>query len=551
MNSDAILMEFAVIEKRIVRMKKSILGLTLLLTILLLAACGGSDPTPTPVPPTATTAPPPPPTAALPTAEPTQESSGSMVDGMDHTPDPNLVNITWAWERRDPNGNSSPPITVSNGQNYTLVFNEDGTFAAKVDCNQANGRYATDTSGGIFMEIGPSTMAACGEGSHANDMMNIFGGAVQDYQIEGNGQVLMLKWAAGGPIDYYRNVTTVDLPDAADGAATGTVTAPDGVFLRTGPGSNYPYVGAAPYGDSGEIIGVSTDGNWWLADAPALPGGQVWVAAEFIEATNTENVPVVAAPAVEPTLTGIPWQWVSTTDPAQGTVAVNDPLRYIVLFNTDGTANIQADCNMVQASYTTDNSNIAITLGASTMAACPSDSLESQFLSQLGNAAIYFIEGGNLYLDLPADSGTMQFTPQGSAASQPGTPAGEADGSTLYLASFGAQGAEQPVLAGTQITASFSDIQVTGNAGCNNYSGTLTPVDDHFTVGQLITTRKQCAEPAGVMEQEQAYLAGLAATGGYVWDQSLVNGTSMITTGQIFYTMPDGGAGIMNFTSSP
>ena len=486
-------------------------------------------------------------------AESSSDSTGTgwMVDEFEHTPDPNLVNVTWAWESRDPNGNDVPAISVADAQNYTLFFNEDGSFTARIDCNQASGRYATHDNGGIFMELGPSTLAACGDGSLANEMMGIFGGAVQDYRIEDDGQVLVLSWAAGGPIDYYRNIASVDLPEPAEGAATGTVIAPDGVFLRTGPGTNYPYVGAAPFGDSGEIIGVSQDSQWWLADAPNLPVGQVWVAADFVDAQNTDSVPVVAAPPLEPKLTGIPWQWVSTIDPAQGTAAVSDPSRYLVLFNEDGTANIQADCNTVQATYTTDGSSVTITPGASTMAACPPDSLESQFLSQLNSVAIYFIEGGNLYLDLQADSGTMRFAPQGAAAPNPDAPAGEADGSTLYLVSFGPADAQRPVLAGTQITASFSDQNVSGNASCNNYSATLTPVNDYFTVGPIIATRKICSEPAGVMEQEQAYLAALEGTGGYQWEQQLVNGTTVVTSGQIFYTLPDDTAGAMSFVSSP
>lgn len=511
------------------------------LIILLIAACGGTDPTATPETATEVSA----------TAAPTEVAAetGSMVDQFEHTPDPNLIDKTWQWQRRAQDGNDL--FSIMESENYSLTFSEDGSFTAQIDCNQASGRYATHDNGSIFMELGPSTLAACGEGSLANEMMGIFGGAVQDYRIEDGGQTLIFNWAAGGPIDTYRNIATVDLPQPAAGVATGTVTAPDGIFLRTGPGSNYPYVGAAPFGDSGELIGVSRDGQWWLADAPNLSVGQVWVAADFVDAQNTDNVPVVAAPSLEPALTGIPWQWVSTTDPAQGTVATSDPGRYLILFNEDGRANIQADCNTVQATYTTDGSNITITPGASTMAACPPDSLESQFLSQLSSSAIYFIEGGNLYLDLPADSGTMRFAPQGAAAPNPDAPAGKADGSTLYLISFGPADAQQPVLAGTQITASFGDQNVSGNAGCNNYSGTLAPVNDYFTVGPIITTRKTCNEPASVMEQEQAYLAALEGTGGYQWEQQLVNGTTLVTSGQIFYTLPDDTAGVMNFVSSP
>ena len=90
----------------------------------------------------------------------------------------------------------------------------------------------------------------------------------------------------------------IELPPADAGEATGTVIAPDGVFLRTGPGTEYPYIGAAPFETTGEIVGVSEDGLWWAFNAPNLPDapdGRVWASATFIEATNAENVPVIPA----------------------------------------------------------------------------------------------------------------------------------------------------------------------------------------------------------------------------------------------------------------
>lgn len=184
------------------------------------------------------------------------------------------------------------------------------------------------------------------------------------------------------------------------------------------------------------------------------------------------------------------------------------------------------------------------------MVACPPDSQDAQFMNQLSNAAIYFIDGGNLYIDLFADAGTMRFVPQGSPPPSPDAPSGEVDGSTFYLVSFGALGQEQAVISGTQITAVFVNNQITGNAGCNNYSGTLTPVDNFFVVDGIITTRMFCAEPAGVMDQEQAYLAGLGNITGYQWQQGVVNDVAVVTNGTIFYNLPDGSAGIMNFVSS-
>ena len=143
----------------------------------------------------------------VPQEAPPAQGSGSFLDSMEHTPDPNLVNKTWAWERRDPNGNQSPEINVPNPENYTLTFAEDGTFSARLDCNNATGRYASSALGGsqasIFMELGPSQMAFCGEDSLDTAMMNMFGPA-QVYQYEEDGSVVAFIWVAGGPIDYFR-----------------------------------------------------------------------------------------------------------------------------------------------------------------------------------------------------------------------------------------------------------------------------------------------------------------------------------------------------------
>ena len=803
----------------------------LVVLAMVIAACGGQDaveaePTlevadvpATDVPPTEA-----PPTEVSPTeVPPTEEAavedvpeSASPLETMEHDPDPDLVNITWEWDRRDPNGNEVPEIIVPNPEKYTLFFNEDGIFNATLDCNNANGSYKTPTPGDIFMELGPMTMAACEEGSLADDMANIFGPA-QSYRFEEDGDVLIMVWAAGGPLDYFRNaevviegeeevegipedaiemdlqglaesyswqvipaspipqgpggkgfpphilltfdgaspedvipssgpymyifptqayinmylasgnsivadqvakleqliataegrqdlpespmpllpppnsfmdrwvqyldlnfgvgegvryvsdspfrqdkgawtnettgyyyqgLTTdgtfyvslfwpvsteslpdtsedvsedvqsaaqepetsaayqqqtkdalnalppsgwdpdlasldammesltfptpeaaaeeeeetpvgddeeVDLPEPSDGAATGTVTAPDGVFVRTGPGTEYPEVGAAPFGEIGTIVGVSEDGEWWAVEAPVTPetpDGIGWVSAQYIDANNAENVPVITAAELQPSLTGKTWQWVSLADP-EGMTAVPAPSSYTILFNEDGTANIKADCNQVGATYTTEGSNISITLGPSTLAACSPESLDQVFLDGLINAAIYFFEEADLYMDLNADGGTMRFSATSGTAPIPPTDTEEGDAAPLNLVSFGPIGSEQAIIPGSQITAFFSDTEVSGFAGCNDYSAALTTVDDYFTVGPIATTQKLCSEPAGIMEQESAYLAALGGTSGYQWEEQLVNDAILVTAGQVYYVLTDGTSGVLNFITTP
>jgi heat shock protein HslJ len=49
--------------------------------------------------------------------------------------------------------------------NYTIEFNEDGTFSAKADCNQVSGTYTIQDNGVLTIVPGPSTLAFCGEES--------------------------------------------------------------------------------------------------------------------------------------------------------------------------------------------------------------------------------------------------------------------------------------------------------------------------------------------------------------------------------------------------
>jgi hypothetical protein len=53
------------------------------------------------------------------------------------------------------------------------------------------------------------------------------------------------------------------------------------------------------------------------------------------------------------------------------------------------------------------------------------------------------------------------------------------------------------------------------------------------------------------MEQEQAYLAALGGTSGYNWEEQLVNDTALVTAGQVFYVLPNGTSGVLNYVTVP
>ena len=458
-------------------------------------------------------------------------------------PEPELTGTVWQWVSL-----ASPvaETAVADPTRYTITFNEDGSAAIKADCNNVVASYVRDGRS-LTITPGPTTTAACPEDSLGEQFVASLSAAAIYFFLDG--ELYLDLFADSGTLRFVAQ-EMVELAEALDpDAPQGTVTAPDGVFLRSGPGTEFPYVGTAPFGASGLIIGRSANGQWWLVDAPNLPGSQVWVSARFAETVNTDDVPVVEAPALSPALLGVTWQWVSLTTPVEE-ILVNDPGRYTIRFNADGTAGIRADCNTAQATFTTNDSAITIFLGPTTLMACPPDSLDQQFLAGLNNAAIFFFRGSDLYLDMFADGGTLRFIAQRSADSgatvttpEAGELVTSALGLEFQVVSFGPLGAVQPVLAGTTITAVFGDTDISGTAGCNNYSGPRNPVNNFFTIGPIATTLRLCDDP--IMQQEQAYLTALESLTGYQWRSQLVDGAQAVTAGQLFYAV-DGVNGVIN-----
>jgi heat shock protein HslJ len=75
-----------------------------------------------------------------------------------------LTGKAWQWTASTTKVPASQSV-VPDPQNYTITFNTDGTFSAKVDCNNMAGQYTTTSSGGLTIRPGPMTLAACGADS--------------------------------------------------------------------------------------------------------------------------------------------------------------------------------------------------------------------------------------------------------------------------------------------------------------------------------------------------------------------------------------------------
>jgi heat shock protein HslJ len=102
------------------------------------------------------------------------------------------------------------------------------------------------------------------------------------------------------------------------------------------------------------------------------------------------------------------WRWEGVLA-ASDKVVVDQPERYTLEIQPGGKALVRADCNRGSATYKMDGRGFSIKLGAMTRAACPADSLSDRFLKALESAVSQRTRGENLFLDLPAERGTLKF----------------------------------------------------------------------------------------------------------------------------------------------
>lgn len=341
-----------------------------------------------------------------------------------------LVGTTWQWIDLQM-ANVSEAVTPPEA--YTIVFNADGSVNIQADCNTAFGQY-TAADGSVTITVGGVTRAMCPPESRSQQFLDLLG-QVTTYNVTAEG------WLELFTVDGYR--LTFQYPPAPQPTLTGTTWQ----WVQTvTPTETIVAVDPARY-----TITFNDDGSFaWQVDCNSGGGGFTMDAAtnaltigpgmmtlmgcpedtqdfQFQQITNAvvyyfvdgnlylelaDGAGVMqlqAAPAPEPALTGTTWQWQQTVTPVE-TIVASDPASYTVLFNDDGSYALQADCNSGGGAYTVDGQSISIGPTALTMMACPEGSQDGVFLQQLSNAAIFFFQNGDLFIDQAMDSGTMQFS---------------------------------------------------------------------------------------------------------------------------------------------
>jgi len=166
-------------------------------------------------------------------------------------------------------------------------------------------------------------------------------------------------------------------------------------------------------------------------------------------------------------------------------------------------------CNWYLGVYSTDGSSLRMQMPAQTRLICESQEVmeqEGTFVGALLNVTEYKIEGDKLVAYTVEDQRMLTLVP-----AQPAPFEG-----TTWDLKFIYNGKEwQPVIPGTTVTAQVEGDQMSGSAGCNNYQTTVAIEGETLTIGTVVSTRKACAEPEGVMDQETLYVSTLSSVTGY------------------------------------
>jgi heat shock protein HslJ len=167
--------------------------------------------------------------------------------------------------------------------------------------------------------------------------------------------------------------------------------------------------------------------------------------------------------------------------------------------------------------------------------------LDKYFIYNKGIKTMKFLIPGLMAISLllsACGAATPVLTETLPAETAPGETESNLTGTQWQLISFGAPGAEVPVVEGSTVTLEFNiNGQAGGSGGCNSYGGEYQVEDNVLSFSQIVSTLMACAD-SNVTQQEQQFFQALESAGRFE-----------LTEDQLTIQY-DGGQGVLNFVSA-
>lgn len=407
------------------------------------------------------------------------------------------------WQVTAYNNGKDAVVSVMDGVDISLMFDADNRVSGNAGCNDYFGTYMTSNDALFISGVG-ATRRTCSSPAGIMEQETQYLAALQratSFRVEGNS--LELRMARGELAVQAVRLLDVIVPEPEPGVPTGVATAPQGLNVRSGPGTNFPVIGVAPYGAEAEIIGRSADSRWWVVSVPSAAGGMGWVSADFVAASNTADVPVIASPP--PPIIIVP---TATPQPTPTPVPAATPTPSPQMSLTASPTTIQqGQCSTL--SWSVENVQAVWVypqgqdfrnfprVGQGSEQVCPPTTTTYEMRVQLRNGAVEF------------RTVTVNVTPA--------APTNPLNGTAWQVTGFnnGNQAVTSPI-SGTTLTARFDSSSVSGQGGCNQFNASYSVSGSNIWIGQPSSGMMAC--DADVMTQEQQYLAALQSASTFQFD---------------------------------
>jgi heat shock protein HslJ len=439
-----------------------------------------------------------------------------------------------AWQLTSYNNGTGGVVSVLDGTTVTAEFGPDGRIAGNAGCNSYSAGY-TLTGEQISIEQPVATLMYCSDPAGVMDQEQAYLAALPNaatYAFVGSS--LELRDANGALIASYQPLAGPSLQDAAwimeaynngTGGVVGalpdvTVTAQfGGDGTLTGSAGCNSYTASYTADDTNLQIGPAASTRKLcpspegVMDQEAAYLAAISKAATYkitgdtLEIRDADGALLVRYAATQPpALTGQVWELSSYNNGQGGVTSALELASVTIEFQEDGTFNGNAGCNSYSGTYTTDGQQINLGQPIATLMFCGDPpgvmDQEQAYLAAIPNAATYAFVNGSLELRDASGALLASYQPLVSDPLQ--------DTNWNLVAYNNGNQAVVTVLDGTSIDALFSsDGTLSGSSGCNTYSANFTVDGANLQIGPAASTRMFCSDPAGVMDQEQAYLAAL------------------------------------------
>jgi len=438
-------------------------------------------------------------------------------------------------------GDPASPTNIETGTIITALFTEDGRVSGSSGCNNFSAGYSAK-DGTIEIKQPISTLMACAQGMEQEAAFTAALLAAETYQIIGSRLEIGYDGGKGVLVFTSRNLTLentlwtlammngepVNLGLVATTALFDPSTEP-GIGVIGGVAMCNNYRGSYTVEEDGLSIEP-------LATTRILcPEAVAQAEATYLELLETAQAYQVLGQTLIITSEKGALTYVANRAPLEGTLwrltalgEVNNPQAPVE--GADFTAQFMRQsglpsglvagttgCNDYNAVYAANLNEIRINIPArSDNPGCAPAHSEQElaFFLALNDAVSYRILGDNL--QIPYGDGQMlsftAFVPE--LEPQTGGPLTPLNGTRWWLISMG----NLAVILGSEVTAEFAinpdgaTGAVSGSSGCNTYNASILSA---LQIGPAATTKKLCADPAGVMEQEARYLAMLASANSF------------------------------------